>query len=98
MDEQKKSADPASTTNQMIDREIGERVASASAMVGHPDATSAEAMTPVEMAIISMDRDLQNVLHHCQHLRRQAEFFETFACAIKADMDELRKAMKAEKL
>lgn len=90
----KRSAGTAVTMDQMADREIGALARSEFETGGHPAGTSADGMTPVVAALLSLDRDLTTVLRECEEIRRRVEAFETFARALRACMGELRKGTR----
>jgi hypothetical protein len=87
-------APPADTLNDILDRQIGELVASASEAARPAAATPAPDMTPLEAAVLSMSHDLVETLRLARQLQEQSRMIETVARALSADMEAVKAAIR----
>jgi hypothetical protein len=90
----KKNAPPANTLSAILDRQIAELVASELETASPPAATSADAMSPLEAAVLSMSHDLAETLRFARSLQEQGRMLETVARALAADMAEVKRAIR----
>jgi hypothetical protein len=88
----RKRAKPANTLDQTLDREIGERAASALVVESPLDAMSAPDMNPLEAALMDLSKDIRNLLYLAGHLKKQGESLESFARLLAADMERVKTA------
>lgn len=86
----KKNAKTAGSLHGQVDKEIGELANSESAAVAQAEDTPV-ILTPHEAALLSISKDLQNVLTLLNQIKNSTQLFETFIKAIGSEVNNLRR-------
>lgn len=88
---------PTAATSQPTDPVEWECAASENGTASPGGSTSAPGgpheLSPLEAAILSLDRDISNALAMLAKIQTQAAMFETFVRALQADMAAIRSAI-----
>jgi len=95
----KKSVRTVRTSASEIDKQIGEAVHAENAEAKHMASTSAEdtnfTLTPMEAAVLNLDRDLSNIANSLAEMEKKIQLFGTFIRSLQSTMSTI---VKGEKL